>query len=94
MADSVIYLSKLDTVLKRFNAETSNDLKSKTLNDQSSQSKTNVGSTSSVVILRDGEELTIRDLIAPVTTKGRPKGASRLKSSFEDFFITEESEAA
>jgi len=37
------------------------------------------------MVLRDGEELTICDLIGPVATKGRPKGASRLKSGFEDF---------
>ena len=42
MSDSDIHLSKLDDVLKRFAIETSNDFKNKTLNDQSSQTKTNV----------------------------------------------------
>ena len=36
------------------------------------------------MILRDDEELTIRDPTGHVPTKGRPKGASRLKSDFED----------
>ena len=72
-------------MLERFALETSNDFKFKTLNDQSLQTKTNVGSSSSVVALRGGEELTIRNLFGPVSTKGRPKSASRIKSGFEDF---------
>jgi len=40
VSDSDIHLSKLDGVLKKFAVETSNDFKSKTLNDQSSQIET------------------------------------------------------
>ena len=35
------------------------------------------------MVLRDGEELTIRDPTGHVLTKGRPKSASKLKSDFE-----------
>ena len=56
VSDSDIHLFKLDCVLKGFATETSKDFKSKTLNDQSSQSETNVGSSASVVVLRDGEK--------------------------------------
>ena len=84
MSDLDIHLSKLDAVLERFAAEISNDFKSKTLHDQSSQSETNIGSSRFVVILQDGEELTIRDPTSPVPTKERPKDASRFKSDFED----------
>ena len=70
--------------MKRFAAETSNEYKARSVNYQSSLFKTNIGSSGSVVVLRDGEELTIRDPIGPVPTKGRPRGASRFKSGFED----------
>ena len=51
VSDSDIYLSKLDAVLERFAVETSNEFKFRTVNDQSSQSEINVGSSGSVVIL-------------------------------------------
>ena len=81
---SDIHLSKLDAVLDRFAEETSNEYKATSVNYQISQFKTNIGSSGSVVVLRDGEELNIRDPIGPVPTKGRPRGASKLKSGFED----------
>ena len=84
VSDSNIHLSKLDSVLKGFVIETSKDFKSKTLNDQSSHSKTNLGSSASVVVLRDGEEITIRNPLGLMATKGRPKIAFRIKSGFED----------
>ena len=59
VTDSDIHLSKLDSVLERFAIETSNDFKFKTLNDQSSQTETNIASKASVVILKDGEEIAI-----------------------------------
>ena len=71
MIDSDLHLSKLDVVLERFTEETSNEYKDREVNYQSSQSKTNIGSSGSVVILRDGEELTIRDPIGPVCTNQR-----------------------
>ena len=61
VSDSDIYLLKLDAKLERFAAETGNECKSRTINDQSSQSETNICSSRSVVVLRDGEELTICD---------------------------------
>ena len=70
--------------MKRFAEETRNEYKARSVNYQSSKSKTNIGSSGSVVVLRDGEELTIRDPVGPISTKGRPKAASRLKSGFED----------
>ena len=73
---SDIHLSKLDGVLERFVVKTSNDFKFKTLNDQSSQTETNVGSTSLIVVLRNGEELTIHNPLGLMVTKGR------LKSTF------------
>ena len=51
VSDSDIYLLNLDAVLERFAVETSNKYKFRTVNDQSSQSETNVGSNGSVVIL-------------------------------------------
>jgi len=84
VVDSDIHLSKFDAVLKRFAEETSNEYKIRSINYQSSQFKTNIGFSGSVVDLRDSEKLTIRDLIDSVPTKGRPRGASRLKSGFED----------
>jgi len=84
MADSDIHLSKLDAVLERFAAETSNEYKLRSVNYQLSQSETYISSSGSVVILRDGEELTTHDLTGSVPTKGRPKGAFRFKSDFED----------
>jgi len=84
VADSDIHLSKLDVVLERFAEDTSNEYKVRSVNYQSSQSKTNIGSSESVVVLRDSEELNIRDPIGPIPTKERPRGASRLKSDFED----------
>ena len=65
-------------------------MQTQVVNDQSSHSETNIGASGSVVILRDGEELTIRDPTDPVPTKGRPKGASRVKSSFEDSLLQKE----
>ena len=56
VADSDIHLSKLDAVLERFAAETSNKYKSRSVYSQLSQSKTNIGSSVSVVILRYGED--------------------------------------
>jgi len=53
VADSDIHLSKWDAILERFAAETSNEYKSRSVNYQSSQSETNIGSGGSVVILRD-----------------------------------------
>ena len=70
--------------MNRFAEETRNEYKATSGHYQSLQSKINIGSIGSVVILRDGEELNIRDPIGPVSTKGRPRGASRLKSGFED----------
>ena len=84
VADSDLHLSKLDAVLKRFADETSNEYKVRSVNYQSSQSKTNIGSSESVVVLRGGEKLTIRDPIVIIPTKERPIGVSRLKSGFED----------
>ena len=83
VADSDIHISKLDAFLKRFATEISNEYKSRSVYSQTSQFETNIGSSRSVVVLRYGEELTIRDPTDPVPTKG-PKGASRLKSSFKD----------
>ena len=73
VADSDLHLSKLDAVLERFAEETSNEYKIRSVNYQSSQSKTSIGSSGSVVILRDSEELNIRDPIGHVPTKGRPR---------------------
>ena len=70
--------------MEQFAAETSNQYKSRSINYQPSQSETNISSNRFVVILRDGEELTIRNSTGPVPSKGRPKDASRLKSDFED----------
>jgi len=74
----------LDAVLERFAEETTSEYKATSVNYQLSRSKTTIGSSGSVVVLRDGEELTIRDPIGPVPTKGRPRAASWLKSGFED----------
>ena len=82
VADSDIHLSKLDAVLERFAEETTSEYKAMSVNYQSSQSKTTIGSSGSVVVLRDGEELNIRDPIDSVPTKGRPRAASKLKSDF------------
>ena len=87
VADSDIHLSKLDAVLERFAEETTSEYKAMSVNYQSSQSKTTIGSSGSVVILRDGEELNIRDPIGPVPTKGRPRAASRLKSDLKILYI-------
>ena len=84
VSDSDIHLSKLDDVLEEYAIETSNDFKSKTFNYQSSQTETNVSSYSLVVTLRDGKELTIRDPLALVATKGMPNSASRIESASED----------
>ena len=84
MGSEMCIRDRLDAVLKRFAKETTSEYKAMSVNYQSSQSKTNIGSSGSVVVLRDGEELTIRDPIGPVPTKGRPRAASRLKSGFED----------
>jgi len=84
VSDSDIQLLKLDAVLEIFAVKTSNECKFRTVNDQSLQSEINISSSESVVILWDGEELTICDPIGPVPSKGRPKGASRLKSGFKD----------
>ena len=56
VSDSDIHLLKLDATLERFAAETSNECKSRAVNDQSSQSETNIGSSRSVVVLRDGDD--------------------------------------
>jgi len=82
--NSDIHIFKLDSVLEGFAIETSNDFKSKIFNDQWSQIETNVGSSSSAVVLRDSEELTIRNPLGPVATKGRPKSTSRVKSEYKD----------
>ena len=54
VSDSDIHISNLDAVLERFAVDT-NEYKSRIVNDQSSQSETNVGSNGSVVVLRDGD---------------------------------------
>ena len=64
--------------------ETNKYFKAKSLFDQSSQSETNVGSSAFVVVLRDGQEITICDPLGLVATKGKPRNASRMKSEFED----------
>ena len=46
VADSDIHLSKLDAVLKKF----ANEYKARSVNYQSSKSKTNIGSSGSVVV--------------------------------------------
>ena len=56
VADSDIHLSKLDTFLEKFAAETSNEYKSRSVYSQSSQTKINIGSSGSIVVLRYGEE--------------------------------------
>jgi len=56
-----IHLSKLDGVLEGFAIETKKDFKFKTLNIQSPQSESNIVPSDSVVVSRDGEEITIRD---------------------------------
>jgi len=73
ISDSDIHLSKLDGVLERFAIETNNDFKFKTENDQSSQSETNFGSSALVVVLRDGEEITVHYPPGSVAAKGGPK---------------------
>ena len=73
MSDSNIHRLKLVAVLERFATKISNDFKSRTLNDQSTQSETNVGSSGSVVVLRDGEEINIHNPIGHVATKGSLK---------------------
>ena len=83
-SDLDIHLFKLDGVLEGFAIETSSNFKSKTLNDQSSQTETNVGSSASVVVLRESEKITIRDPLGPMATKERPKSASSIKLEFED----------
>jgi len=70
MIDSDIHLSKLDAVSEKFAEEISNEYKVRSVNYYSSQSKTNIGSSGFVIVLRDGEELTIYDPIGPVPTKG------------------------
>ena len=71
-------------MLEGFTIETEKEVRTKTVNIQSSQSKSNVGFSSSVVILRDSEEITIRDPFVLAATKGRPKSANRIRSRFED----------
>ncbi|XP_020266937.1 uncharacterized protein LOC109842476 [Asparagus officinalis] len=41
-------------------------------------------SSNANVVLRDAEEILIRDPSGPVKTKGRPRGASRYKSEIEE----------
>ena len=90
VADSDIHLSKLEAVLERFGEETTSEYRAMSGNYHSSQPKITVGSSGSVVVLRDGEEFNIHDPIGPVTTKGRPRAASRLKSGFEDCIYQKE----
>ena len=71
-------------VLEAFAIETNNDFKFKTLNHKSSQNETNIRSSALVVVLRDGEEIRIRDSLGPVATKERLKSAFRIKFRFED----------
>ena len=87
--DSDIYLFKLDGMLEGFTIETK-DFKFKTVNVQSSQSESNVGSSATVVVLRDDEEITIRDSLNLAVTKGRPKSANRIKSGFENYLSQKE----
>ena len=83
ISDSDIHLFKLNDMLKGFTIETK-DFKSKTLNVQLSQNESNARSSASVVVLRDSEEITIRDSLGPAVKKGRPKSANRIKSKFGD----------
>ena len=50
VSDSDIHLSKLDAVLKRFVAETSNNENFRIVNDQSSQFETNIRSSGTLVL--------------------------------------------
>ena len=70
--DLNIHLFKLDGMLEGFTIEIK-DFKFKTMNVQSLQSESNVGSSASVVVFRDGEEITIRNPFGPATTKGAQK---------------------
>ena len=72
VSDSDIHLSKMDGMLEGFTIETK-DFKSKIVNVQSSQSESNVGSNVLVMILREGEEITIHDPLGPATSKRRLK---------------------
>ena len=55
VSDLDIHLFKLHGVLEEFAIKISDDFKSKTFNDQSLQTKTSVGSSASVMVLRDSE---------------------------------------
>ncbi|XP_071709246.1 protein FAR1-RELATED SEQUENCE 5-like [Rutidosis leptorrhynchoides] len=75
--ESPSYLKKLDTLLDKFLEEHTN-LKKSTQIDLPSQ-ESNAGSSQISMM----PQISIRDPRAPVTTKGRPKTAHRIKSSLE-----------
>ncbi|XP_021971456.1 protein FAR1-RELATED SEQUENCE 5-like [Helianthus annuus] len=75
--DSLFEIKKLNTLLVKFLDEQSIPTKSKQLEIASQDS--NMGSSQVNMM----PQISIRDPLAPVNTKGRPKNATRIKSSLE-----------
>ena len=70
-------MAKLEGMLETFSLDSEKELGSKEVRAQVSSVGSQIGS-STPVILRDGEEIFVRDPDGPAKTKGRPRMPSRL----------------
>jgi hypothetical protein len=77
VSESDSYMAKLESVLENLHLEAEKEIKPNEVHIQDSCIGSQVGSNAPV-ILRDGEEIFVRDPDGPAKTKGRPKLPSRL----------------
>ncbi|XP_020245169.1 protein FAR1-RELATED SEQUENCE 5-like [Asparagus officinalis] len=76
-------ISMVERMLQDITISVEKEVKLNEIHIANSQIGSQISSNANVV-LRDGEEILIRDPSGPVKTKGRPRGASRYKSGIEE----------
>ncbi|XP_020265104.1 uncharacterized protein LOC109840762 [Asparagus officinalis] len=76
-------ISMVERMLQDITVSVEKEVKLNDVHIANSQIESQISSNANVV-LRDGEEILIRDPSGPVKTKGRPRGASRYKSGIEE----------
>ncbi|XP_020250195.1 protein FAR1-RELATED SEQUENCE 5-like [Asparagus officinalis] len=76
-------ISMVERMLQDITLSVEKEVKLNEIHITNSQSGSQISSNANVV-LRDGEEILIRDPSVPIKTKGRLRGASRYKSGIEE----------
>ncbi|XP_020262591.1 protein FAR1-RELATED SEQUENCE 5-like [Asparagus officinalis] len=84
VAGSNDLLSKLEQQISNFLAEAREEARLNMSQTLDSQVESHIDSNTHVLILKDGEEIMVRDPLGPVKPKGRPKNSTRTKSGLEE----------